>query len=172
MSRTLQSRCAVLTVFTCLLCASASKSAQAQAPAESDAQIRQVVDSYIKPFLAENPAAGAIVGVSLHGQRHFFAYGNATDAGSPFTPQTLVEIGSCTKVFTTTLLALASNRHQLGLNDSAARYMPHGFKLQRSAQTVTLRELADFTSGMPDAVDNLPRGPVQGISTTTQPKTF
>ena len=46
---------------------------------------------------------------------------------SYFTPDTLVEIGSCTKVFTTTLFALAINRNQIDPNTSAQKYMPSGY---------------------------------------------
>jgi hypothetical protein len=66
----------------------------------------------MQPYLSQNNVPGAIVGASLHGRRYFFSYGQATDAGAPFTADTLVEIGSCTKTFTATLFALAVNRNQ------------------------------------------------------------
>ena len=118
--------------------------------------IRQVVDQYMQPFLGQHNAPGAIVGVSIHGRREFFQYGAATDDGSSFTPTTLVEIGSCTKVFTTTLFALAIARHQIEPDQSAQRYMPKWFTLQSTAQQVTPRQLAEFTSGMPRDPDHLP----------------
>ena len=81
-------------------------------------------------------------------------YGKATDAGAPFTRETLVEIGSCTKTFTTTLFALAINRNQIVPDASAQKYMPTGYTLR--AQQLTPLELADL-SGMPDNSTNLPR---------------
>lgn len=120
------------------------------------AAVQQVVDSMMQPYLQQTNAPGAIVGVSLHGKRYFFAYGQARDDGTPFTETTEVEIGSCTKVFTTTLFALAVNRHQMGADDPAQRYMPAGYQLQPAAQAMTPRQLANFTSGMPDSVPNLP----------------
>ena len=101
-----------------------------------------------------SPALGAIVAVSLHSHRYFFPYGKATDAGTPFTRDTLVEIGSCTKTFTTTLFALAINRDQIAPDASAQKYMPESYTLR--AQQLTPLELADFTSGMPDDPTNLP----------------
>ena len=65
------------------------------------------------PYLAQTGAPGAIVGVSLHGHRYYFPYGKATDSGALFASDTLVEIGSCTKTFTTTLFALAINRNEM-----------------------------------------------------------
>jgi CubicO group peptidase (beta-lactamase class C family) len=132
--------------------------------------VKRVVDSIMQPYLAQeqrtiprggvwrrSPNLGAIVAISLHGHRYFFPYGKATDAGAPFTPDTLVEIGSCTKTFTTTLFALAINRNQIVPDASAQQYMPNGYTLR--AQQLTPLELADFTSGMPDDPTNLPRLP-------------
>jgi CubicO group peptidase (beta-lactamase class C family) len=131
--------------------------------------VKRVVDSIMQPYLAEgqrtspngqrwsrSPSLGAIVAVSLHRRRYFFPYGKATDAGTPFGRDTLVEIGSCTKTFTTTLFALAINRNQIVPDAFAQKYMPTGYTLR--AQRLTPLELADFTSGMPDDPTNLPRG--------------
>ena len=132
------------------------------------AVVKGVVDGIMQPYLAQeqrssprggvwrrSPNLGAIVAVSLRGHRYFFPYGKATDTGDPFTPDTLVEIGSCTKTFTTTLFALAINRNQIVPDASAQQYMPKGYTLR--AQQLTPLELADFTSGMPDDPTNLPR---------------
>jgi CubicO group peptidase (beta-lactamase class C family) len=134
-----------------------------------EAAVRRVVNGIMQPYLAQRQRTGArgqrwirssnlgaIVAVSLHGHRYFFAYGKATDAGAPFTRETLVEIGSCTKVFTTTLFALAINRNQIAPDASAQKYVPNGYTLR--AQQLTPIELADFTSGMPDDPTNLPPG--------------
>ncbi len=132
------------------------------------AAVKRVVDGIMQPYLAQgqrrarghlwrrSPYLGAIVAISLHGHRYFFPYGKATDAGAPFTPETLVEIGSCTKTFTTTLFALAINRNEIVPAASAQKYMPKGYRLR--AQQLTPLELGDFTSGMPDDPTNLPRG--------------
>ena len=133
-----------------------------------EAAVKRVVDNIMQPYLAQgqrmaggrrwsrSPYLGAIVAVSLHGNRYFFPYGKATDAGAPFTSETLVEIGSCTKTFTTTLFALAINRNQIVPDAPAKKYMPNGYTLR--ARQLTPLELADFTSGMPDDPTNLPRG--------------
>ena len=103
------------------------------------ATVKRAVDGIMQPYLAQeqhaahghtwnrSPYLGAIVAVSLHGHRYFFPYGKATDAGAPFTPDTLLEIGSCTKTFTTTLFALSVNRNQIVPDASAQQYMPTGY---------------------------------------------
>ena len=113
-----------------------------------EAAVRRVVGGIMQPYLAQRQRTsprgqrwsrssylGAIVAVSLHGHRYFFPYGKATDAGAPFTRDTLVEIGSCTKTFTTTLFALAINRNQIVADASAQKYMPNGYTLR--AQRLT-----------------------------------
>jgi CubicO group peptidase (beta-lactamase class C family) len=133
-----------------------------------EAAVGGVVDAIMQPYLAQrertagghewirSPHLGTIVAVSLRGHRYFFPYGKATDAGAPITRETVVEIGSCTKTFTTTLFALAIKRNQIVPDASAQKYMPKGYTLR--AQQLTPLELADFTSGMPDDPTNLPRG--------------
>ena len=143
----------------------AGVASQEAAEAPEAARIRQVVDLYMNRLLAKDTPGprrpGAIVGISLHGKRYFYHYGSARDDGTSFTPETLVEIGSCTKVFTTTLFALAIHRGQIDPKASADRYMPQGYHLRGNARKMTPLELADFTSGMPDDPTNLPHVPLE-----------
>ena len=94
--------------------------------------VKRIVDGIMQPYIAPNHLPGAIVGVSLHGHRYYFPYGKATDSGTPFAPDTLVEIGSCTKTFTTTLFALAINRKQMDPNASSAEV--HARRLHAAAR--------------------------------------
>lgn len=174
MHRTTAPLILILTVM-----ASAARIVAQQAPSDTGrrlqpnsefegAAVKQIVDGIMQPYLAQrqrmagghkwirSPHLGAIVAVSLRGHRYFFPYGTSTDAGAPITRETLMEIGSCTKTFTTTLFALAINRNQIIPDASAQKYMPSGYTLR--AQQLTPLELADFTSGMPDDPMNLPRG--------------
>ncbi len=142
--------------FLVLTLCTAAAAQQAPSTGGEEAAVKRVVDGIMEPYISLNRLPGAIVGVSLHGHRYYFPYGKATDSGAPFAPDTLVEIGSCTKTFTTTLFALAINRKQMDPNASAQKYMPAGYTLRPEAQEVTPLELADFTSGMPDDPTNLP----------------
>lgn len=142
--------------FLVLTLCTAAAAQQAPSTGGEEAAVKRVVDGIMEPYISLNRLPGAIVGVSLHGHRYYFPYGKATDSGAPFAPDTLVEIGSCTKTFTTTLFALAVNRRQMDPNASAQKYMPAGYTLRPEAQEMTPLELADFTSGMPDDPTNLP----------------
>ncbi len=129
--------------------------AQSQASAEEQ-QVQNVVSSVMHRYMTTHKVPGAIVGVSLHGHRYFFHYGKATDEGAPFTPDTVVEIGSNTKTFTTTMFAAALAGGQMQSGESIQTYMPNQMKLQPLAQQITPLQLASFQSGMPDDPTNLP----------------
>src|SRR5262249_27346606 len=86
----------------------AGQNLQADAGGE-EAAVKRVIDGFMQPYVAQKQRTvggqrwtrsshlGTIIAVSMHGRRYFFPYGEATNAGAPFTRETLVEIGSCTK---------------------------------------------------------------------------
>ena len=133
-----------------------------------EAAVKRVVEGVMQPYVAQrqrmaaghswtrSPHLGTIVAVSLQGHRYSFSYGTATDGALRSRAKPFLEIGSCTKTFTTTLFALAINGNEIVPDASAQKYMPSGYTLR--AQQLTPLELADFTSGMPDDPTNLPPG--------------
>lgn len=69
--------------------------------------------------------------------------------------QTLYEIGSVTKVFTTTLLADMVKRGEARLDDPVSKYLPANFKIPAfNDKPITLEHLATQTSGLPRMPDN------------------
>jgi serine-type D-Ala-D-Ala carboxypeptidase/endopeptidase len=63
---------------------------------------------------------------------------------------TIFEIGSISKVFTSLLLADMVNRKEVTLDDPAAKYLPENVKLpERSGKSITLLDLSTHTSGLP-----------------------
>ena len=78
------------------------------------------------------------------------AFGAASLVPStPMSPATVVDIGSTSKQFTATAIALLSERGAIHLDDSLAVYVPG---LPDWASTVTLREMLHHTSGIPDYI--------------------
>lgn len=68
----------------------------------------------------------------------------------------LFEIGSITKTFTATLLALASEKGEVKLEDSVEQFLPAGLKLRDSeGQPIRLVDLATHRSGLPRLADNM-----------------
>jgi serine-type D-Ala-D-Ala carboxypeptidase/endopeptidase len=84
------------------------------------------------------------------------------EASRPATLRTLYRIGSVTKVFTTTLLAILRDRGTVRLDDAVEQHLPEGVRLPsdpRGARPMTLRHLATHSSGLPRLPVNLtPRG--------------
>ena len=102
--------------------------------------------------------------------RRVVAYGNLAN-GDPRTldGDTIFEIGSVTKVFTSLLLADMVNRKEVALDDPAAKYLPENVRMpERSGKSITLLDLSTHSSGLPRLPGNLkpkdPRNPYADYS--------
>jgi len=101
--------------------------------------------------------AGSSDGISIAmvrcGRTAFVVAGQADRvARLPVTPDVPFEIGSVSKTFTALLLAQAINEGRVRIADDVRRYLPGRYdNLQWSdGKPITLGELADTTSGLPD----------------------
>jgi CubicO group peptidase (beta-lactamase class C family) len=125
----------------------------AAAPAYADnAQTVQLyADAFAQAVLTEGTAVGVGVGVAYKTEVFYTAgFGLAVGAGfAPFTPDSLFEIASNTKVFTTNLLGQAVNNGQLELGDQLSHFSKALGTLPMPTGMVTLEDLADFTGGFP-----------------------
>lgn len=94
---------------------------------------------------------GVAVGTYDRGTPGFYAYGEvARGTGRSPTPTTEFEIGSVTKVFTTTLLALYAQRQLIKLDAPLQNYVPADITVPSfGARQITLVDLATHTSGLP-----------------------
>lgn len=124
------------------------------ASGEDAETLRPLVDRIAGNFVARENAPGLIVGVSLRGRRSFFGYSGGGDA--PYGLNTIVEIGSITKVFTTALFVEAVLEGRMQRDAPIQSYLPNR-TLHPCAGQVTPLQLADFTSGMPTLPGNAPR---------------
>jgi serine-type D-Ala-D-Ala carboxypeptidase/endopeptidase len=118
----------------------------------------------------QKQAVGIVVGVIEPDGRRAVAYGNLAK-GDPRTldGDTIFEIGSVTKVFTSLVLADMVNRKEVTLDDPAAKYLPESVKMpERSGKSITLLDLSTHSSGLPRLPSNLklkdPFNPYAGYS--------
>lgn len=112
--------------------------------------VREVVETYAKSAVDEGTAIGVAVGVTMGGRRQFFAYGLADVARrTRATPDTIFQIGSVTKIFTTAILGQNTVVGMNSLAQSLGDFTAQLGSLPTSNQPVTLEELADFTAGLP-----------------------
>src|SRR5260370_17782940 len=119
---------------------------RAQVPADAD--IRAIVAERIDK-LHQN--VGIVAGVIDANGRRFVSYGNfSVKDPRPVGNDTVFEIGSTTKVFTSTILADMVQRGEVSLDDPVPKYLPADVKIpQRGPKQVTLPDLATHPSGLP-----------------------
>ena len=121
-----------------------------------DAQIRRILLERIE----QQQAIGIVVGVIDANGRRVIADGTfdrvAAADRHPVDGDTVFEIGSATKVFTSLLLADSVQRGEVALSDPASKYLPHDVKMpERGDRQITLVDLATHTSGLPLRPANL-----------------
>ena len=130
--------------------------------------IREIL---VKRVDRQKQAVGMVVGVIEPVGRRVVAYGNLAK-GDPRTldADTIFEIGSISKVFTSLVLADMVNRKEVTLDDPAAKYLPENVRMpERSGKSITLLDLSTHRSGfppLPDSVDDL----YQFLSSYTLPR--
>ena len=93
---------------------------------------------------------GAVVGLLTPQGRSFATFGRISLGGPEATPDTIFEIGSITKVFTSLLLADMVERGEVKLDDPVRKFLPTSVSMpSRRGKEITLVDLATQTSGLP-----------------------
>ena len=104
-------------------------------------------------MVASGAAPGAVLGVSLAGEHHYFGTGRlGTDDPTRPDSATVYDLASLTKVVgLTTMVMLAVDRGQLDVDAPVARYVPAfaADSSQPERRGVTLRHLLTHSSGLP-----------------------
>lgn len=136
----------LLAVFAVAIQAQPATQGTSEMP--SDAQIRAILQQRVDQF---HRSVGIVVGiVDAHGRR-VIAYGRLNQGDTrPLDGETIFEIGSVTKVFTSLLLADMAQRGEVKLDDPVGKYLPASVKVpERDGKQITLIDLATHTSGLP-----------------------
>jgi CubicO group peptidase (beta-lactamase class C family) len=116
----------------------------------------------------QKQATGIVVGLIEPTGRRLVSHGHlAKDDPRAVDGDTIFEIGSVSKVFTSLLLADMVNRNEVALDDPAEKYLPDDVRLpERGGKSITLRDLSMHTSGLPSLPSNLtwkdPHNPYAG----------
>jgi CubicO group peptidase (beta-lactamase class C family) len=120
---------------------------------QTEAEIKSVLQNCVDK---QHRAPGIVVAVIDDSGTQVVAYGQR-ERGKPdaVDGDTLFEIGSITKVFTTLLLQDMADRGDVSLNDPIGKYLPSTVSSPtRDGKQITLAHLATHTSGLPDAPSN------------------
>jgi D-alanyl-D-alanine-carboxypeptidase/D-alanyl-D-alanine-endopeptidase len=123
-------------------------------------------DNDIRAILADRidvqrQGVAIVVGVIDPAGRRTIAYEGTKKEQRPVDANTVFEIGSVTKVFTSLLLADAVQRGEVALTDPVSKYLLPNVKVpERGGKTITLVDLATHTSGLPRMPTNFyPKDP-------------
>ncbi len=120
----------------------------------SDVEIRKILAERVG---GENLGSGLVVGVIDANGRRVVAYGSlAKDDKRRLDGDTVFEIGSMSKVFTSLLLMDMVRRNEVALTDPVAKFLPASVKVpERNGRKITLADLSTQSSGLPRLPNNL-----------------
>lgn len=114
--------------------------------------LKTLLEPLITPWITRKNDLNLAIGVVRGERRQIAAWGTLQPSGKTTDDKTLFEIGSVTKVFTTTLLAMLVEQGKLALETPVNQL---GTAYQKLPDTVTLESLATHTSGLPRLPSNL-----------------
>ena len=124
--------------------------------ASAIAQIRALpsdsaVLAIIKQRVDEKRSAGIVVGlIGADGRTRVVAYGDPGPGQPPLDGNSVFEIGSISKVFTSTALASLVQDGTVKLDDPVQKYLPVAVHVPtRGGKVITLANLAEQNSGLP-----------------------
>jgi D-alanyl-D-alanine-carboxypeptidase/D-alanyl-D-alanine-endopeptidase len=116
----------------------------------------EIRDILVRRIDQQQQAVGIVAGVIEPEGRRVVAYGHlAKDDPRTLDGNTIFEIGSISKVFTSLALADMVYRNEVGLNDRAAKYLPARVVVPERSRAITLHDLSTHTSGLPRLPSNL-----------------
>ncbi len=107
-----------------------------------------VLEEEFAPLVQAWPQGGVVVGVLDHGQREVMAFGSAK-------ADSIFEIGSVTKTFTSLALAQMVAQKKVTLEEPVRELLPAGWVTKPNGPEITLLDLATHHSGLPRLPDNL-----------------
>jgi len=118
-----------------------------------DAEIQRILKERLHP----KTDTGIVVGLLDSRGPRITAAGISGPAGVPaLDGDTVFEIGSVTKVFTASVLAVMVESKEVSLLDPVAKYLPASVRVpSRNGKEIKLVDLATQTSGMPPVPANM-----------------
>lgn len=108
---------------------------------------KDLADALTSGELASSTGAGVSIAVVDHGVRRVFTYGVAK-------PDSVFEIGSISKTFTTLILSQMVEQGKVKFGDPVRSLLPPGTVAKPAGDEITLLDLATQHSGLPRMPDN------------------
>jgi len=144
----------VLAVLSLAFAAGVASAADDVARPITDAEIRAILKDRVD---RTHRSVGIVVGIVDENGTRFISYGKIRrDGEHGVDADSVYDLASIGKVFTTTLLADMVERGEVSLDDPISKYLPRSVKAPtRNGKEILLRHLATHTSGLPRDADNL-----------------
>lgn len=117
----------------------------------TEAFINSLANGYINQ---KNTASLSIALFHENAYKTFFYGETAKGSATPPTEDSMYEIGSLTKLFTATILAELANKKKVNLESSITKFLPDSVASNPALKAITLKSLANHTSGLPRLADN------------------
>jgi serine-type D-Ala-D-Ala carboxypeptidase/endopeptidase len=142
-------------------------------PGIDPGQVVTAINLLIPPVMQANQVSACSVAVAYPDvdngalQTTLINFGTLTNESKvPVNSTTEYEIGSLSKLFTADLLALLVQDGKMQLDDPVQKYLPSNVHVPTyNGQSITLRQLATHTSGLPRTMDSVQRvRKVNGVS--------
>ncbi|SEO65172.1 serine hydrolase [Mucilaginibacter sp. OK283] len=119
--------------------------------------IDNAVAESVSPYIEQANTAGLSIGVLKDNKISTYGYGETVKGKSNLPDaNTIFEIGSITKTFTSVILAYYVNEGKLKLSDPITKYLPDSVAANLALKGITLLMLSNHTSGLERMPDNLP----------------
>ncbi|MEJ5056328.1 serine hydrolase domain-containing protein [Sphingobacterium sp. MYb382] len=118
------------------------------------------IDSVANTYAKQQNTQSLAIGVFHNNSYKSYFYGATHKGGTTLpTENTIYEIGSITKVFTSVLLADLVTKNQIQLDDPIIKYLPDSLAGNPDLRKITFKELANHSAGLPRLPANLDKVP-------------
>lgn len=113
------------------------------------------MEEKIAAHFKKSRATGSAFGIFDNGKSNFFYHGITAASGSTVSENSVFELGSVTKVFTTAILMDFVDRQIVALDDPIGKFLPFLQTTKFKTKEITLEQLATHYSGLPNIPSNL-----------------
>ena len=112
--------------------------------------IKNIVDSLSNPLIKSNEVTGMVVAIVTPQGEHFFSYGHANKSKNTLlNKNSLFQVGSITKLFTSSTASMMSKKGLISLDDKISKYFPMlPTSENESIRNITIDQILTHTSGL------------------------
>lgn len=117
----------------------------------NNADVKTVIDNLAQDQLTTHHAKGIVIAVVTPEGESYYSYGyKDVEKNEPMTPDTLFQIGSVTKIFTSSLMVRLDQQKVFSIKDPIKKLFPDKFHpVTKNLGDLTFESLSGHSSGLP-----------------------